>query len=41
MEMAQKKWHRLRDYKLLADIITGVKFVDGIKQTGDQKQAAA
>ena len=41
METAQKKWHRLRGYKHLADVITGVKFVDGIKQTGDQKQDAA
>lgn len=41
MEAAQKKWHRLRGYKHLADVITGVKFVNGIKQTGDQKQDAA
>lgn len=41
METAQKKWFRLRGYKLLADVITGVKFVNGIKQSGDQKQAAA
>ncbi len=40
METAQKKWFRLRGYKLLADIAAGVKFVSGIKQTGDQKQAA-
>ncbi|MGR9046650.1 MAG: IS256 family transposase [Gammaproteobacteria bacterium] len=41
METAQKKWLRLRGYQLLADVITGVKFVDGIKQTGDLKQEAA
>ncbi len=41
METAQKKWRRLRGYKLLADVITGVKFVDGVRQTGDQKQDAA
>jgi transposase-like protein len=41
METAQKKWFRLRGYKLLADVINGIKFVNGIKQTGDQKQAAA
>jgi hypothetical protein len=28
-------------YKHLADVITGVKLIDGIKQTGDQKQDAA
>ncbi len=42
METAQKKWFRLRGYNLLADVISGIKFVNGIKQqTGDQKQAAA
>lgn len=41
METAQKKWQRLRGYKLLADVITDVKFVNGIKQTGDQQQEAA
>jgi len=41
IETAQKRWFRLRGYKHLADVITGVKFVDGIKQTGDQKQDAA
>ncbi len=41
MESAQKKWFRLRGYRLLADVITGVKFVDGIKQTGDLNQEAA
>ncbi|MGR9117470.1 MAG: IS256 family transposase [Gammaproteobacteria bacterium] len=41
IETAQQKWLRLRGYKHLADVITGVKFVDGIKQTGDQKQNAA
>lgn len=28
-------------YKWLADVIEGVKFVNGIKQNGDQKQVAA
>ena len=41
METAQKKWLRLRGYKLLADVVSGVKFVNGIKQAGDQKQVAA
>ncbi|WP_031432313.1 IS256 family transposase [Methylomarinum vadi] len=41
IETAQRRWFRLRGYKHLADVITGVKFVDGIKQTGDQKQDAA
>ena len=41
MEVAQKKWFRLRGYKLLADVIEGIKFVNGVKQNGDQKQVAA
>jgi transposase-like protein len=41
MEAAQKKWLRLRGHNLLADVITGVKFINGIKQTEDQKQNAA
>ncbi|MFT7389575.1 MAG: putative transposase [Candidatus Endobugula sp.] len=32
METAQKRWHRLRGYNLLADVIAGVKFSDGINQ---------
>jgi putative transposase len=41
METAQKRWLCLRGSKHLADVITGVKFVDGIKETTDQKQDAA
>ncbi|PXV72146.1 hypothetical protein C8R14_1656, partial [Nitrosomonas eutropha] len=41
MEVAQKKWFRLRGYKLLADVMQGVKFVNGVKQNGDRKQVAA
>ena len=41
MQTAQKKWFRLRGYNLLADVINGVKFVNGIKQAEDQKQNAA
>jgi putative transposase len=40
METAQKRWHRLRGYNLLADVITGVKFSDGIKQQQQDKEAA-
>lgn len=35
MLTAQKRWHRLRGYELLADIIEGVKFKDGIKLEQD------
>ena len=41
IETAQKRWFRLRGYKHLADVITGVKFVDGIKQTRDQQHNTA
>jgi len=40
METAQKRWHRLRGYNLLTDVITGVKFSDGIKQQQQDKEAA-
>ncbi len=38
MEVAQKKWFRLRGYKLLTDIVRGIKFVNGVKQNGDQNR---
>lgn len=41
VEVAQKRWQRLRGYKHLADVITGVKFTNGIKQKVDQEQEAA
>lgn len=37
MQSAQNRWQRLRGYNLLADVIEGVKFKDGIKV----KQSAA
>jgi putative transposase len=40
METAQKRWLRLRGYNLLADVITGVKFRDGIKQKQQDQDAA-
>jgi putative transposase len=41
IETAQAKWLRLRGYQQLAEVITGMKFVNGIKQTGDLQQDAA
>jgi hypothetical protein len=35
---AQKKWWRLRGYKLLANVIQGVKFKDGERVEPDQQQ---
>lgn len=31
MQNAQKRWHKLRGYKKLADVIEGVKFTNGIQ----------
>ncbi|SFQ06571.1 hypothetical protein SAMN05216419_10547 [Nitrosomonas cryotolerans] len=36
MEMAQKERFRLRSDKRLADVISGIQFVNGIKQTDEQ-----
>jgi len=39
---AQKRWRRLRGFKHLADVIEGVKFIDGVraKETEDSRVAA-
>ena len=39
MQSAQKRWHRLRGYQLLADVISGIKFKDGVKVEQDQNVA--
>lgn len=39
--IAEKKWRRLRGYKLLADVIEGVPFKDGIRMEPDHQQGAA
>ncbi len=41
MTMAQKRWRRLRGYKLLADVVEGVKFKDGERIENDQSQGAS
>lgn len=44
IETAQKKWKRLRGYKHLADVISGVEFINGHQkkiETIDQEQDAA
>ena len=41
MTTAQTKWRRLRGYKLLADVVKGVKFKDGERVEPDQQQGAA
>ena len=41
IETAQKKWNRLKGYKLLADVIRGVKFTDGMREVEDLEQSVA
>lgn len=41
MTAAQKKWRRLRGYKLLADVVEGVVFKDGERVEADQPQDIA
>ena len=40
MTTAQKRWRRLRGYKLLADVVEGVKFKDGERIENDRSQGA-
>ena len=41
MTTAENKWRRLRGYRLLADVVQGVKFKDGERVGLDQQQGAA
>lgn len=41
MTTAESKWRRLRGYRLLADVVQGVKFKDGERVELDQQQGAA
>ncbi len=36
IEVAQNRWRRLKGYKLLADVLQGVNFKDGIKQPKEE-----
>ncbi len=38
MRTAESNWRRLRGFKLLADVIKGVKFQDGIRETEENQQ---
>jgi transposase-like protein len=37
--VAEKHWHRLKEYALLARVIAGVKFVDGVELNPQVKAA--
>lgn len=41
MKTAESNWRRLRGFKLLADVIKGVKFQDGIRETEEYQQDIA
>ncbi len=41
MITAQRKWQRLRGYKLLADVVEGVEFRNGVRVENDQLQHTA
>ena len=37
---AQKRWRRLRDFGQLADVVTGVRFIDGMDERKIGRKAA-
>lgn len=41
MKTAESNWRRLRGFKLLADVIKGVTFQDGIRETEENQQGIA
>lgn len=40
-QSAQKKWRRLRGFKLLADVVKGINFKDGVRVENESDQEAA
>ena len=32
-QSAEKRWRKLQGYKLLVEVITGIRFTDGIRDT--------
>ena len=40
-QSAQKKWRRLRGFKLLADVVQGINFKDGVRVGNEADQEAA
>jgi len=38
---AQKRWRRLRGFKYLAEVIEGVKFIDGVREDAEQDSRIA
>ncbi len=40
-QSAEKRWRRLRGFKMLADVVQGIRFKDGIRVVNDANQEAA
>ena len=40
IKSAEKRWYRLRGFELLADVISGVQFVNGVKEQEEESEAA-
>ena len=40
-QSAQKRWRKLRGFKLLADVVQGIQFKDGVRAESDTDQEAA
>ncbi|MEO1396819.1 MAG: IS256 family transposase [Cyanobacteria bacterium J06634_5] len=40
VQSAQKRWHRIRGFKSLGDVIEGIQFIDGVR-IGEMKKAIA
>jgi transposase-like protein len=41
VQTAEKRWQRLRGFELIADVIKGVNFIDGVKQQEKSDRSAA
>ena len=41
VQSAQKRWHRIRGFKSLGDVIEGVQFKDGVRIQEEEKKAIA
>jgi uncharacterized protein YhbP (UPF0306 family) len=41
MRTAEENWRKLRGFKLLADVIKGVQFRDGVRETEGNQQDTA
>jgi len=37
---AQKRWRRLRGFRQLADVVAGVKYIDGVDERKISRKAA-